>query len=845
MGYSNSSLVSYTKLSPNYESRNGKKIKYIIPHCMAGNCSVETCGEIFASPSREASSNYGIGSDGRIALYVPEEYRAWTTGGNRKYNGIGGGDLDYEAVTIEVANDSGSPDWHISDKALESLVALCADICIRNGISSLRWEDNPELVGNSDAQNMAAHRWFAAKACLPVDETELLTKKGWVSLANIKIGDEIATANKDDLSISFSPVLDMVEKRIENVFKFSDITATKDHRILYYDEEKNPKIDHFNELWDYNNEYSIPSAGYYNSKGISLNNTFSELSTDEIKLIVAIHYLGTLTYGNGKFTKISFILNNKKAVSKITNILDSIKCPLSIESQESEDKVTIGVYEEIALMIATKFFDEYGSLSWNLIDMNPSQAKTFINELMIWKSIISVSDNKYDYVTYNTNDRDVIITIAALNGIGVVYDNDSIIFDTLYRSYKNESSIGIIKNKEVSCVTVESGLILIRQGSRTTIVGNCPGDYMYNNFGHIADMVNAKIDNGDDVTNSTTVDESDNVESMIWNFLEDKGLNAFAIAGIMGNLYAESGLRSNNLQNSYERSLGYTDEEYTNAVDNGSYDNFVHDCAGYGLCQWTYWSRKENLLNFANERGDSIGDPRMQIEFFWKELQGYPNVLDVINNASSIREVSDVMITDFERPANQSESVKIKRAEYSQMYYDKFANSNNEDYSNDSAEESNNESSTSLPDTPFRAQVIIPDLNYRSEPSMDGVVKGQTGRGLFTITEVSDGWGKLKSGAGWIYLENPTYVTILESLAPKVDPEPVVEEKPKFPYKVKVDITDLNIRSGPGTDYKVTGQTGAGLFTIIDESDGTGASKWLKLKSGAGWISDDFVTHVE
>ena len=108
-------------------------------------------------------------------------------------------------------------------------------------------------------------------------------------------------------------------------------------------------------------------------------------------------------------------------------------------------------------------------------------------------------------------------------------------------------------------------------------------------------------------------------ETTIWNFLSDKGLNSYAVAGIMGNLYAESALKPTNLQNSYEKPLGYTDESYTAAVDNGDYTNFVKDSAGYGLAQWTFWSRKQALLDFAQAAEKSIGDLMMQLDFMWKE----------------------------------------------------------------------------------------------------------------------------------------------------------------------------------------------------------------------------------
>ena len=92
-------------------------------------------------------------------------------------------------------------------------------------------------------------------------------------------------------------------------------------------------------------------------------------------------------------------------------------------------------------------------------------------------------------------------------------------------------------------------------------------------------------------------------EERIWNYLIGKGLSSAGAAGLMGNLFAESALNPKNLQNSYEKKLGYTDDSYTVAVDNGSYDNFVHDSAGYGLAQWTFWSRKENMLTFARAAG--------------------------------------------------------------------------------------------------------------------------------------------------------------------------------------------------------------------------------------------------
>ena len=153
---SNSKLVDYTKISPNRTVNSKRKIDTITIHCMAGNMSVESCGSWFAKTSTAASSNYGIGSDGRIGLYVPEKDRSWASS-NR--------DNDMRAITIEVANDGGAPEWHVSDKAYKSLINLLVDVCKRNNINGLRWKNDKSLIGHVNKQNMTVHMWFANKSC--------------------------------------------------------------------------------------------------------------------------------------------------------------------------------------------------------------------------------------------------------------------------------------------------------------------------------------------------------------------------------------------------------------------------------------------------------------------------------------------------------------------------------------------------------------------------------------------------------------------------------------------------------------------------------------------------------
>ena len=165
-----------------------------------------------------------------------------------------------------------------------------------------------------------------------------------------------------------------------------------------------------------------------------------------------------------------------------------------------------------------------------------------------------------------------------------------------------------------------------------------------------------------------------NIEERIWNYLKGKGLNNYGAAGLMGNLYAESTLNPQKLQSTYGKSLGYTNEGYTSAVDSGRYTGFVRDSAGYGLAQWTYWSRKEALLAYTKAAGTSIGDLETQLCFLFKELsEGYTTVLAVLKTATSVRQASDIVLTKFECPADQSEKAKKKRAEYGQTYFDRYA----------------------------------------------------------------------------------------------------------------------------------------------------------------------------
>ena len=357
MAYTNSSMVVYTKLSPNHSGQRTMNIDRISPHCVVGQCTAEGLGDWFARSSTQASSNYGIDKDGRVGMYVEEKNRSWCTSSNVN---------DQRAITIECASDTKEP-YTMYDVVYQTLIKLCVDICQRYGKKKLLWLSDKDktlaYTPASDEMIITVHRWFANKSC--------------------------------------------------------------------------------------------------------------------------------------------------------------------------------------------------------------------------------------------------------------------------------------------------------------------PGEWLYSRLGDLASKVTAALDG---TTTTTEPAAATNNEKAIWDYLYGKIGNAYGVAGLMGNLYAESALRPNNLQNTYEKSLGLTDAQYTAAVDDGSYTNFVKDSAGYGLAQWTYWSRKQALLEYAKAAGKYIGDLDMQLGFIWKELSGgYKALLKTLQTATSVTDASTAVLTQYERPADQGASVQAKRAGYGQTYYDKYA----------------------------------------------------------------------------------------------------------------------------------------------------------------------------
>ena len=199
MAYTNSKLVNYTKLSPNHSGQRNHAIDTITPHCVVGQCAVETIGNIFAPKSAQTSSNYGIGTDGRVGMFVEEKNRSWCSSSSAN---------DNRAITIECASDSKEP-YAFNNKVYNKLIDLCVDICKRNGKTKIIWfGDKNKTLNYKPAANemlITVHRWFANKSC-PGDW--LYSRLGDLAL---KVNAKLGNTNKQETKKKESKVSYIVQ----------------------------------------------------------------------------------------------------------------------------------------------------------------------------------------------------------------------------------------------------------------------------------------------------------------------------------------------------------------------------------------------------------------------------------------------------------------------------------------------------------------------------------------------------------------------------------------------------------------------------------------------------------
>ena len=321
----------------------------------------------------------------------------------------------------------------------------------------------------------------------------------------------------------------------------------------------------------------------------------------------------------------------------------------------------------------------------NFNNINYDNIKNLAN---ITSNIQSELENKLNYISELSKELSDILNKFLKNSENISNLNEDldILENTISKLYvllgsKNDKQVNTIYGK---INILEQSIISIK---------NKLGDFKDTNFmdllNDLSNAVNSAnnarpgIDDTDDDTDQESPGASQGTtddEKYIWNTLYKIIKNPYGVAGVMGNMYAESGLKSNNLDDFFQSKFGYTDESYTAAVDNGTYTNFARDSAGYGLVQWTFWAIKQDLYDYAKSKKTSIGDVKMQLECMCKQISGErvssewkKSVWEVLLNAKSVSEASTAFLLNYERPANMGNSIIRLRASYAQTYYDRYA----------------------------------------------------------------------------------------------------------------------------------------------------------------------------
>lgn len=466
--FTNSPLATYVKISPyknSPENRNQRTepISKITIHHMAGVGSVEAFGEIVTKPGRNMSANYAIGNDGRIGRYLEESDRAWTS--NSKWN-------DQRAITIEVSNSKTGDPWPISDAAWKSMIALCVDICKRNGIKKLTY------TGDKNG-SLTFHRFYAATGCVPVDSTEVLTRNGWVNIGDIKIGDEIATANPNTCDIKFDRVENLVPIRSDDVYTVYGMSVTRDHRVVCKTDTMKFGYDfiQFNDL--NHDEFRIPSAGHASQLGLSM-------TSSEMIFLLEAQRIGVINKDNQSI-EFSYVMESR--VAYFQTLLTNIGYKYT-KIHEDLGPVKFIVDDERAMYLIAEYLSGK-DFNWKWLNMSPTQFSYFIYK-------VTSHENGTWRRTYQSDsilNINVVQALCAINDRGSYYDaKENILYvSEPYRNIERAHATNVDSGIDVTCITVPSGAFLMRQNGYTTITGNCPGPYIFSRAQQICDDVNAQL----------------------------------------------------------------------------------------------------------------------------------------------------------------------------------------------------------------------------------------------------------------------------------------------------------------------------------------------------------------
>lgn len=473
--------------SPNFNSANYKKTGFTIHH--AATTDFSGIGRTFQNTARQASAHYGV-EPGHVQQYVADKDVAWHAG-NSWANSY--------TIGIECVNSGGEAQgWPVAEETVNTLVEFMADKCREHGISELK-------VGS----NLFGHKDFSATFCMPVDETELLTLDGWVLLSDVCVGDEVACVRLDDLALIWSPVRKKVNPYVSDTWLSRDFEATADHRMIARTQKGKHAVKTWAEVCGCTNKEStnqsyIPNAAFMDSCGI-------DISDEEIDLLAAIQadasYMREMRYGDNHVYGVRFHFSKQRKIDSLIDLLESTGFDYrhSIKGDGTHDiRCGKDLYEWAERYLENKEF------SWRLMEMSIDQKKLFIDRIQDWDGC---RDNR-SYSSFKKKNIDIVQAIAASCGIGTKSTDDRVYFKSFERSVSNANAKRV-KKKIVSCVTVDTGFILVRQHGRTTVTGNCPG-VLYDRLNEIANRVNSIL-NGEDM--AITDEDAKKIADQVWRYI--------------------------------------------------------------------------------------------------------------------------------------------------------------------------------------------------------------------------------------------------------------------------------------------------------------------------------------
>lgn len=479
MSFTNSKLATVVRISPFRNSPRNQPITKITLHHMAGVLSLEQFGNIVTSPGRDMSANYAVDKDARVGLFCPESDRSWCS--SSPWN-------DNRAITIEISNSAygDASGWPVSDKVMAKVIDLCVDICQRNGIKKMTY------TGDRNG-SLTFHQMFTATSCLPIDRTELLTPSGWKLLRDIKIGDTVATAHIDNLEIKFDEVENLVPVKTQATFTASDFEATLDHRVLYYNQAQHQCLGQYKDLYNLTGDYYLPNAGY------CVNRPGLNLSFLDIEFLVAVQADGHYMRDENCIYGIEFHLKEERKTQRLMKLMNRLKLEYEVCNQ-SDGTTKLRIYGKNNVAVCEEFLNNK-CFTWDWLNMTHHQAMHFLSIILQYDG--GVSNNSYSSsIPENVN---IVQAIAAMHGFGTkLADGGTRVYFKKPMRSLDVSTIKRNPKQQVSCVTVRSGFILIRQHGLTTITGNCPGPYIKSRAQEICDKINARLGSSSSTGNTST-----------------------------------------------------------------------------------------------------------------------------------------------------------------------------------------------------------------------------------------------------------------------------------------------------------------------------------------------------